>query len=140
MIVYLDASVLVALFTIDLFSVRAATMLATQLPELLVSDFAAAEFASAVSRRVRTRNLTVEEARSAFTSFDAWLGRIAQRVDSTPQDIAAAASYLRRLDLNLRTPDAINIAIADRLGATLATFDDGMATAANNLGVAVAPL
>jgi predicted nucleic acid-binding protein len=42
---------------------------------------------------------------------------------------------LRRLDLNLRTPDAIHIAIAQRLGAELATFDVRMAESAEALGV-----
>jgi uncharacterized protein len=45
---------------------------------------------------------------------------------------------LRRLDVNLRTPDALHIAIAQRLEATLVTFDWGMAAAARPLGMAVA--
>jgi uncharacterized protein len=57
---------------------------------------------------------------------------------TTASDIASAASFIRRLDLNLRAPDAINIAIADRIGAALATFDDRMAAAARALEVAVA--
>ncbi|HXA21616.1 MAG TPA: type II toxin-antitoxin system VapC family toxin [Acetobacteraceae bacterium] len=137
--VYPDASVLVALFTYDRFTARARAYLTTEIPTLVVSDFAAAEFASAVSRRVRTNDLTPDEGRIAFTSFDSWLARSTQHVDTTTQDIAAAAAALRRLDLNLRTPDAINIAVADRLGATLATFDEKMATAARALGVQVAP-
>jgi predicted nucleic acid-binding protein len=43
-----------------------------------------------------------------------------------------------RLDLTLRTPDAIHIAIARRLDATLVTFDQRMATNARALGMAVA--
>jgi predicted nucleic acid-binding protein len=137
--VYLDASVLVALFTIDHFTARAKSFLTTHSPMLVVSDFAVAEFASAVSRRVRTKDLTADEARIAFASFDSWRARATQHVDATTPDIAAAASVLRRLDLNLRTPDAINIGIADRIGAALATFDERMAMAARALGVQVAP-
>jgi uncharacterized protein len=137
--VYPDASVLVALFTNDRFTPRARAFLTTHIPTQVVSDFASAEFASAISRRVRTKDLTAVEARIAFTSFDSWLARSTQHVDTKTPDIAAAASVLRRLDLNLRTPDAINIAVADRLGATLATFDEKMATAARTLGVQVAP-
>jgi len=47
---------------------------------------------------------------------------------------------LRDLTLGLRAPDAINIAIAQRLGAELATFDKKMATAASKLGVTVADI
>ena len=73
--VYPDASVLVALFTYDRFTARARAYLTTEIPTLVVSDFAAAEFASAVSRRVRTNDLTPDEGRIAFTSFDSWLAR-----------------------------------------------------------------
>ncbi|HVH76374.1 MAG TPA: hypothetical protein VM755_15780 [Stellaceae bacterium] len=52
-------------------------------------------------------------------------------------DIAAADAFLRRLDLNLRAPDAINIAIAQRLGADLMTFDERMTANARALGLAL---
>ena len=42
---------------------------------------------------------------------------------------------MRRLDL--RTGDALNIAIAQRIGALLVTFDDEMAVNARLLGIAV---
>jgi hypothetical protein len=54
------------------------------------------------------------------------------------EDVVLAEAMLRRLDLNLRAPDAIHIAIARRLGATLMTFDDKMARSAHALGLAVA--
>jgi hypothetical protein len=40
----------------------------------------------------------------------------------------------------LRTPDAINIAIAQRLDAALATFDAKMAFSARALGIELAAL
>jgi predicted nucleic acid-binding protein len=49
----------------------------------------------------------------------------------------AADQILRRLDVNLRTPDALHITIAQRLNATLLTFDRSMAAAARALGMAV---
>jgi predicted nucleic acid-binding protein len=50
----------------------------------------------------------------------------------------AASAILRRLDLNIRIGDALNIAIAMRLDAPLATFDEKMAENARALGAAVA--
>ena len=47
------------------------------------------------------------------------------------------AAFLRRLDLTLRTPDALHIAIAQRLAAELMTFDQKMAASARALGTAV---
>ncbi len=58
MIVYLDASVLVALLTTDPLTSRAEAFLRDTMPQLLLSDFAAAEFASVVARRVRVREVT----------------------------------------------------------------------------------
>jgi predicted nucleic acid-binding protein len=103
----------------------------------MVSDFASAEFASAIARRVRMERLTADEARLAFSTFDAWIARTARQVPMTSADVVAAASYLRRLDLSLRAPDAINIAIAQRLGAELFTFDKQMITSARVLGTTV---
>jgi len=67
------------------------------------------------------------------------VARTAKRVETVAADIAAAAEFIRRLDLNLRTPDAVNIAVAQRAGAILATFDTRMAESEAALGVAVAP-
>jgi predicted nucleic acid-binding protein len=136
---YLDTSVLVALLVhSDPFTERARVYIAGNPDSLIVSDFAAAEFASVVSRLTRTRRLSIDDATALFGDFDAWRARTAEPAAATAPDIAAATAVLRRLDLNLRTPDAINIAIADRLGAMLATFDERMAAAARALGVQVA--
>ena len=138
MSVYPDASYLLSLFTIDAHTARAKAFLHAQKPLLSISDFAAAEFASVIARCVRMQLLTKDDARSALTTFDAWSARFAKRVQLASADIAAADSYLRRLDLTLRTPDAIHIAAAQRLGAALLTFDKKMASAANRLGTAIA--
>jgi predicted nucleic acid-binding protein len=134
---YLDASVLVSLIVSDALSAHAETLTVRQEAGIFISDFAAVEVASAIARRVRMRTLTEQEARSALTSFDIFTAQMATRIEAVPADIKAAEAALRRLDLSLRTGDALNIAIADRLGATLATFDRKMAGAARALGVPV---
>jgi uncharacterized protein len=60
------------------------------------------------------------------------------REEITTADIDAANRILRRLNVNLRTPDAIHIAISRRLEATLVTFDRSMAAGARALGVPIA--
>jgi len=52
-------------------------------------------------------------------------------------DVAEASSVLRRFDLVIRTPDALHLAMARRVGAELVTFDERMADAARMLGLAV---
>jgi predicted nucleic acid-binding protein len=138
--VYLDASVLVGLFTADSFSPRARVFLADEKPVVIVSDFASAEFASAVGRLVRTREITIARARRMFAEIDGWIARAAKRIETVSADIVTAQSFLRRLDLPLRTPDAVNIAIAQRIDASLATFDDKMRAAAAAIGISIATI
>lgn len=138
MSVYLDASVLAALFVPDDLSERATAFAQANTEPMIISDYAGAEFASAVARMVRIRVRTERDARAAFAQFDAWTARLAARVEVQPSDIAVATAYLRRLDLTLRAPDAVNIAIAERLGSMLVTFDSKMAACARALGLAVA--
>lgn len=137
--VYLDASVLVALFTHDPFTQKADECLRREEPALTVSDFAKAEFASAIARRVRMNELTPEEARAAFSAIDVWSAWAVRSVTVSSADIVAASALLRRLDLPLRTPDAINIAIAGRADCTLFTFDRKMRENAIAIGIAVVP-
>jgi predicted nucleic acid-binding protein len=135
---YLDASAIFALILPDAFSVRGSDYLDRKRPILLVSDFAKAEFASAVALRVRRLEMSTEGAREAFAGFDAWTIAESLQIEATTADIKTAEAYIRRLDLNLRAPDAINIAITQREGATLMTFDARMAECARALGVPVA--
>ena len=138
MTVYLDASVLVALFTNDTLTARAETFLRANPLVLIISDFAAAEFSSVIARHVRTKDITKDDARTAFSNLDTWIARTAQRALISTPDIITAQVLLRRLDLNLRTADALNIAIAQRLGAPLVTFDKKMAAVARSVGAEVA--
>jgi uncharacterized protein len=135
---YLDANIVVALLTSEPLSERADEFVRNCQDLLIVSDFAAAEFASAIAKRVRTRESRPDEARKDLADFDVWVARCAVRIDLSRGDVAAATAYLRRLDLALLTPDALHIAMAQRIHAILVTFDRQMAAAARALGVAVA--
>jgi hypothetical protein len=77
-------------------------------------------------------------AREIFAAFDIWRSQSTDEEDIASADIKAATAIVRRLDLNIRAPDAINLAIASRLGASVATFDRGMAQNAAALGIPVA--
>jgi len=132
---YLDASVLVALFVAELRAPDAHAGLLGQ--RLFISDVAAAEFSAAIAKRVRVGDLTAADATSAFGTFDAWSAKAANRVQIESGDMAATLFLVRRLELALRMPDAANLAIAQRLGARVFTFDKKMAAAAAALGLAV---
>jgi predicted nucleic acid-binding protein len=135
--IYLDVNVIVPLFAIDPLNSRADRALRGLHDRLIVSDFSAAEFSSVIARRVRTRDLRAEEARTAFSNFDTWRARHTQLVEINSIDLMGATSLLRRLDLSLRTPDALHIAIAQRAGCKLLTFDRTMASIARALRIGV---
>jgi uncharacterized protein len=132
--VYLDASVIVALFTQDHFTDRATEILVSRNEPVIISDFAAAEFSSVIARHVRAGSITADQARSAFSAFDEWTASSCRKVATDGTIISQAETFLRRLDTTLRAPDAINIALAMKSQASLMTFDAKMASAAQALG------
>jgi predicted nucleic acid-binding protein len=138
MSVYLDANVVVALLTEDPLATRAQSLLRKTNDLLIVSDYTAAEFAAVVARHVRMDGILKETAQILFQNFDDWTMRHTEAVEVTPSDLRSAEAYMRRLDINLRTPDAIHLAICSRIGAVLATFDVKMTEAAKALGIPVA--
>ena len=137
---YLDTSVLVSLLANDVFSARADTFFRRRPSVLFVSDFCCTEFSAVVGKQVRTKSLTSRRAQALFADLDNFRRRIGIEIETLADDVRTAESFLRRLDLSLRAPDAIHIAIAQRANAELATFDDGMADSARALGISVVAL
>jgi predicted nucleic acid-binding protein len=135
--IYLDASVLIALLTEEPASGAVRRFLRAHREDRLISDFAAAEVASAISRLLRMRLLTVEEGSTRLADFDAWRAAATSAADMHAADARLAYIYVRRFDLGLRAPDALHLAMARRLDATLVTLDQRLAAAARELGVAV---
>jgi hypothetical protein len=81
--------------------------------------------------------LTDADASARLADFDVWRAAMSLGVDIAASDTRLAYIYARRFDLGLRAPDALHLAIARRLDATLVTLDRRLATAARELGVAV---
>lgn len=104
---------------------------------LVVSEFASAEVASALSRLVRIGTMTADEAKARLIAFDAWRSEGSHPVDILASDMGLANTYVRQFDLMLRAPDALHAAICRRLDLTLVTLDRRLATAARALGVNV---
>ena len=109
MTVYLDTSVLVGLFVAhDGFAARAQALAETAGFIPVVSDFVSNEFASVIARLTRMNSLHLDGAREIFAEFDAWAAFCADLVGVTGIDVQTAQGFIRRLDLNVRAPDAIN--------------------------------
>jgi hypothetical protein len=135
---YLDANVIVGVILADALEDRADSALRAASMPVIVSDFALAETCAVISRRYRTRTLSRRGAEEAMADLDRWMATGPIVLETTAADIAAATVFVRRLDLALRAPDAIHLAITRRLAATLLTFDAALAAAAGALDVRVA--
>lgn len=135
---YLDGSAIFPMLVREPGTIAIDAFLRAHKEELLISEFASAEVASVVSRLVRTSVLTTEQGRETLNDFDLWRGGNTQAVDVQSADVRSAATIVRRFELMLRAPDALHLAVAQRLSARLVTMDRRLATAANDLGVAAA--
>jgi len=137
LIAYVDTSALLPTLIVEPATEAVYEFLGGDDVELLVSDFAAAEVASALSRLVRMALLTEADAYARLADFDAWRAGMTRPAEIHPADVRLAGAYVRRFDLGLRAPDALHVAVARRLDAALVTRDRRVATAAKELGVAV---
>jgi uncharacterized protein len=134
---YLDAGAFVPLHVADALSSRARDLISSWTRQVVVSDLTIAEFSSVIARRFRTLELTKAEAAKCIGNGDVWVSQYANPVEMTGHDLKQATTWVQGLELPLRTPDALHLAIARRLGARLMTFDRQMAQAAASLGIEV---
>jgi predicted nucleic acid-binding protein len=132
---YADASVIVATVARQEASRLIDTFARNPWQTLLASDFALAESAAALAKLGRVERWSFDYAATLFEELDAWATLLTDPVEIEPSDIARASLLVRTPALSLRAPDAIHIAAAHRLGATLLTLDKSMARAAAALGV-----
>jgi predicted nucleic acid-binding protein len=134
--VYLDASVLVGLIADETNRPLLVPHLDPDARSILVSDFCVAEVSAALTSKGRRLGLPAASVDQDIARLDVWIDQFADRVRMMAVDVDNATIAIRRPNIALRAPDAIHIAVARRLTATLLTFDRGMARAAASLGVA----
>ncbi|MEO5822848.1 MAG: type II toxin-antitoxin system VapC family toxin [Vicinamibacteraceae bacterium] len=136
---YLDASALVKLIVSEPESDSLNDALAGA-PDVVISDLALTELASALGRRTRERALLPTQARTVQRAAEN-LAAKCRRAELTP----AVHRRAERLLLASRTPplralDALHLALAiDAQAATLVTYDLRLRAAAASQGLAVAP-
>jgi uncharacterized protein len=106
--------------------------------DIIVSDWAVLEVSSIISLRTRIGASSDGKTSVALSSFDSWRVKSALSVTLEGADIANATRIVRNSQLALAGPDALHLVIAQRLDATLLTFDKGLAKAARPIGLALA--
>jgi predicted nucleic acid-binding protein len=114
---YLDTSVLIALFVREVASDDVASWFAAlPMSEVTTSEWTRVEFASAVGLRVRTASLEREFAADIVGRFARLAERSVAMIVPEKEDFALSSMYLQRFDLGLRAGDALHLAIASRRG------------------------
>ena len=140
MSLHLDASAVLPTLVVEAASGAADRLFRDNKAALLISDFAAADIGSALSRLVRMQILSPSEALSRLAFFDEWRAQLTSPAEVTASDLRMASLLVRRFELMLRAPDAVHLAVCRRTGDALVTFDRRLARAASALGVeAVVP-
>ena len=135
--VYLDASALAKIYVPEPESSVLGSMLAGR-RDLIVSDLAVTEVASAMMRGVRDRQLRRREMTEAYRTL---AGHVADRRFLRAELTASAHREAERLlmtlgeQVPLRAADGLHLALAALAGArTLVTFDRRMTMAATMMG------
>jgi hypothetical protein len=135
----LDASALVKLFVPEPES-DALNQALVGAEDVIVSDLALTEVASALGRRVRERRLAVTEARRLQREAEK-LASACHHVDLTPPiHRRAERLLLSSRAVPLRALDALHVATALAAdAATLVTYDPRLRAVASSQGLFVAP-
>jgi hypothetical protein len=128
------------MFTVDAHTSLASSWLVSTKGDLVTSDWGLAEFTSALSLGVRVGRLTASERSAAESAIEAWLNVDMPALAVQPGDIRQARGLIKATTAPLRTGDALHLAVAARLGCSIATFDIHMAEAAVDFGIVVEDL
>ena len=136
--VYLDASLVVALLTPEEHSDRAEAWFARQpVGSMFVSGWVITEVSSALAMKLRTRMLTLDRRAAALNAWAAIRNASLLTLAVTDDQFEQAARITDQHALGLRSGDALHVAVARESGCRLATFDARMAEAAPQLGLAI---
>ncbi|HEX4180062.1 MAG TPA: type II toxin-antitoxin system VapC family toxin [Caulobacteraceae bacterium] len=134
--IYLDTSVIVAAVTAELSTARTQAWLLEQSSETFVtSAWTVTEFSSALSLKLRTRHVSLEQRAAAMAAFHEMLRENLAIAEVQSAHFQAAAGYVDHHELGLRSGDALHLAVAADLGAILCTLDHGLARIGPQLSV-----
>ena len=124
----------------DAHTKRVRLWLPTAVERLTFSDWTVTEFTSAVGAVQRAGRMTITERLAAEHAVDEWVAQGGAALPVLPEDIRQARFLIKATDQALKAPDALHLAIVQRTGDALASFDIGMRRAAADLGVALEPI
>jgi len=138
-VIYADTSLLLPIYIPEANSELANTAVQGA-KELLISDLTVAEFLVGLARKVKLGTLPSERADEVRAAFEQHMSEgFLQRVAVVGSHSEAAGQLALQSPVMLRTLDAIHLAVAVELEATVATLDGRLSDAARAFGVEVLP-
>ena len=139
--VYVDTSVLVALFLNEPHSLAATDWYAHETSELAAAAWCVPEFASALGIKQRTGAIDAQQAQDAWARFERLIAADLQLLPVEPANFHRAAELVLDAASALRAGDALHLACAEAAGAKrMATMDDTMSRSAQRLKIKLVAL
>ena len=133
---YLDTALVVSLFIAEQATDRVQAWVGRQEPGgLFVSNWVIAEFSSALSMKLRTGKIGLDERARILARFSGAVSTSFSQVEIEPDHFLLAARFADNHATGLRASDALHLAIASQHGLTLCTLDKILASAGQLLGV-----
>jgi len=132
--VYVDTSVLVALFLNEPHSLAATEWYAHENSELAAAVWCVPEFASALGIKQRTGAIDAQQAQGAWDRFERMVAADLKLLFVEPAHFHRAAELVLEAASALRSGDALHLACAEAAGAKhMATLDDTLGRNAQRL-------
>jgi uncharacterized protein len=137
---YLDTSFIVsALSANEVDSEQSRDWLAANIESsMVVSDWVDTEVSSALSLKVRTGEMTLEQRADVLTEWNRFRDSSLSVIAVAREDFQKAAAFAQRHSLGLRAGDALHLALVQSIGGVLVTLDKKMALVAPEFGIVVA--
>ncbi len=133
---YLDTCVLLAYYRQETCSERVQKTLMSLAEKPTISSLTKVEFSPALSRWVRTRELSKTEAQTIDQQFASHIDRALYLTSLVQeQHYQQAENWLRLYSTNLRTLDALQLAVSYKSGLQLITCDKALYQSAAKLEV-----
>ncbi|CAN5238817.1 type II toxin-antitoxin system VapC family toxin [soil metagenome] len=134
--IYLDTSVLVAIYVPEPHTENILAYLDENITKIFISRLTETEFHSALAIKLRTKQLTAKQVTEVTNVFNENLETfIYEKIFLSDNAFQQAINFLTIHKTNLRTLDALHLASANTISANLLTSDQDLAKAADYFNI-----
>jgi predicted nucleic acid-binding protein len=136
LILYFDTSVLVAALTAEANTAQIQAWLVKQdQAALAISDWTVTEFSSALSLKLRSGKISLQERAKALAGFTQLTLNTLRKFSVSPENFHTAAGFADQYELGLRSGDAVHLAVCAANSAAICTLDKHILNAGTILGI-----